>query len=153
MFCLCLILIFSNNKKNMRKRGRNKTEMQFLWGKLSHRVLKPLSIFQMLQKHMFDTLETSLTSRCISSVRKLHLMFVTFSSGNQKMAQRVINHCLNSAGKEPVVFSTETLRLRFGHLTANGKHWFAVSGFTLSVQDSRVVARSCNVCLLFSSIL
>ena len=69
------------------------------------------------------------------------------------MAQRVINHCLNSAGKGPVVFSTETLRLRFGHLTANGKHWFAVSGFTLSVQDSRVVARSCNVCLLFTSIL
>ena len=95
---------------------------------------------------MFDTPETSLTFRCISSVRKLHLVFVTFSSGNRKMAQRVINHCLNSAGKGPVVFSTETLRLRFGHLTANGKHWFAVSGFTLSVQDSRVVARSCNVC-------
>ena len=72
------------------------------------------------------------------------------------MAQRVINHCLNSAGKGPVVFSTETLRLRFGHLTANGKHWFAVSGFTLSVQDSRVVAHNCHVCfysILFTSIL
>lgn len=67
---------------------------------------------------MFDTLETSLTPRCISSVRKL-LMFVTFSSGNRKMAQRVINHFLNSAGKGPIVFSIETSRSRFGHLTAN----------------------------------
>ena len=70
---------------------------------------------------MFDTLETSLTFRCISSVRKLDLMFVTFSSGNRKMAQRVINHFLNSAGKGPIMISLETLRSRFGHLTANGK--------------------------------
>ena len=27
----------------------------------------------------------------------------------------------------------ETLRSRFGHLTANGKPWFAVSGFTVAV--------------------
>ena len=82
---------------------------------------------------MFDTLETSLTPRCISSVRKLHLMFVTFSSGNRKMAQRVINHFLNSAGKGPIVFSLETLRSRFGHLTADAKPWFAVRSFTLLV--------------------
>ena len=84
---------------------------------------------------MFDTLETSLTSRCIFSVRKLHLMFVTFSSGNRKMAQRVMNHFLNSAGKGPIVFSLhlETLRSRFGHLTADGKPWFAVHSFTLLV--------------------
>ena len=54
-------------------------------------------------------------------------MFVTFSSGNQKMPQRVIKHFLNSAGKGPIVFSIETSRSRFGHLTAN------VSGFKLSV--------------------
>ena len=82
---------------------------------------------------MFDTLETSLTPRCISSVRKLLLMFVTFSSGNRKMAQRVINHFLNSAGKGRIVFSLETLISRLGHLTANGKPWFAVRSFTLSV--------------------
>ena len=82
---------------------------------------------------MFDTLETSLTSRGISSVRKLHLVFVTFSSGNRKMAQRVINHCLNSAGKGPIVFSLETLRSRFCYLTADGKPWFAVRSFTLLV--------------------
>ena len=82
---------------------------------------------------MFDTLETSLTPRCISSVRKLHLMFVPFSSGNRKMARRVINHFLNSAGKGPVVFSLETLRSRFGHLTADAKPWFAVRSFMLLV--------------------
>ena len=45
------------------------------------------------------------------------------------------------------------LKSRFGHLTANSKRRFAVSGFTLAVRlpiigtkDSRVVARGLHLC-------
>ena len=69
------------------------------------------------------------------------------------MAQRVINHCLNSAGKGPVVFSTETLRLRFGHLTANGKHWFAVSHYQYKIHGWSLAAAMFVFIQLFTSIL
>ena len=51
----------------------------------------------------------------------------------------------------------ETLRSRFGHLTTNGKPWFAVGGFIcLSIfgtEDLGMVARGCQVCFFILSLL